>query len=633
MQRRYYDAPVPAPTVLILAAGEGTRMKSATPKVLHPLCGRPMIEWPIAAAREAGAGRVVVVDGPKRPLDGALPDGVEIAIQQEPNGTGDAVRSAADHIGEGDTVLVLYGDVPLITADAITALARAHEESGAAATMATMELEDPSGYGRVVRASDGSVERVVETKKPGDATPEEEAIREVNTGIYAFGGGDLLGALGSLTSDNAQGELYLPDVLPLLRADGKDVGAHVVTDATLTLGVNNRVDLAHVRRLAQERIHRAHALAGVTIVDPASTLIDAGVEIGRDTIVEPGTFLRGATRIGERCEVGPLTTLIDTTAGDDTRIVHSYLQEAELGSGVSVGPFAYLRPKAHLHDGAKAGTFVEIKNSQVGEGTKVPHLSYIGDADIGAGLQRRRRHDHRQLRRRQQAPHHDRGGRQGQRSHLVRRPRQGRRRRLHRRRLGHHRRRPARRAGDRARAPAQHRGLRRARSSQRAVTVDATSAPARTLRPAVSALDSTPPPGHLARARVRQAADAVLGPREPRAGGSHREQAGGRSRRRDAQDVRRRRGLLPLPGVDPRRRRLHRPADLRQLRHRHDAERLADGAAADDRRGGRRLRPPRDRRVAVVRLLAPGQEVLPARADLRPPRGPRARVARAPTAC
>jgi bifunctional UDP-N-acetylglucosamine pyrophosphorylase/glucosamine-1-phosphate N-acetyltransferase len=376
---------VPAPTVLILAAGEGTRMRSDVPKVLHPLCGRPMIEWPIAAAREAGAGRVVVVDGPDRALVGALPEGVEVAIQEEPNGTGDAVRSAAGQIGEGDTVLVLYGDVPLITAEAIEALARAHEESGAAATMATMELEDPSGYGRVVRDAQGGVERVVETKSPGDATAQEEAIREVNTGIYAFAGGDLLSALDALTSDNAQGELYLPDVLPRLRADGKAIAAHHVTDSTLTLGVNTRVELARVRRLAQERIHRAHGLAGVTIVDPASTLIDAGVEIGRDTIVEPGTFLRGATRIGERCEIGPLSTLIDTTVGDEARIVHSYVHGAELGSGVAVGPFAYLRPQARLRDRAKAGTFVEIKNSDVGEGTKVPHLSYIGDADIGAG--------------------------------------------------------------------------------------------------------------------------------------------------------------------------------------------------------------------------------------------------------
>jgi len=371
--------------VLILAAGEGTRMKSDLPKVLHPICGRPMIGWPIRAAQDAGAGRIVVVDGPKRRLEGELPGDVGVAVQEEPNGTGDAVRSAAEYIGPDDTVLVLYGDVPLITPEAITALAQAHEESGAAATMATMELVDPTGYGRVIRASDGSVERVVETKTPGDATPAEEAIREVNTGIYAFAGGDLLDALGRLESDNAQGELYLPDVLPLLRADGKPVGAHTVTDPTLTLGVNNRVDLAHVRALAQARIHRAHGLAGVTIIDPPSTLIEADVEIGRDTVIEPSTFLRGATRIGERCTVGPLATLIDTTAGDETRIVHSYLDGATLGAGVSVGPFAYLRPNARLHDRAKAGTFVEIKNSEVGEGTKVPHLSYIGDADIGAG--------------------------------------------------------------------------------------------------------------------------------------------------------------------------------------------------------------------------------------------------------
>ncbi len=376
---------VRAPTVLILAAGEGTRMRSDVPKVLHRICGRPMIEWPIAAAREAGAGRVVVVDGPERKLADALPEGVEVAIQEEPNGTGDAVRSAADQIGADDTVLVLYGDVPLITAEAITALAQAHEENDAAATMATMELEDPRGYGRVVRDAEGGVERVVETKHPGDATPEEEAIREVNTGIYAFAGRDLVATLEWLGSDNAQGELYLPDVLPLLRADGKEIAAHVVTDATLTLGVNTRVELATARRLAQQRIHEAHALNGVTIVDPASTLIDAGVEIGRDTVIEPSTFLRGTTRIGARCEIGPLTTLIDTTTGDDCRVVHSYLDGAALENGVSVGPFAYLRPKAHLHDKAKAGTFVEIKNSEVGEGTKVPHLSYIGDADIGGG--------------------------------------------------------------------------------------------------------------------------------------------------------------------------------------------------------------------------------------------------------
>jgi len=380
---RYYDATVPAPIVVILAAGEGTRMRSAVPKVLHPVCGRPMILWPVQAAQEAGAGKVVVVDGPERKLAAALPAGVELAVQAEPRGTGDAVRAAAAHIGADETVLVLMGDVPLITAAAIEALAAAHGESGAAATMATMQLDDPSGYGRVIRGADGSVERVVETKSEGDATPQELAIREVNTGIFAFRGGALLDALRRLDPDNAQGELYLPDVLPVLREQG--VHAHPITDPTLTLGVNTRVDLATVTAHAQARIHRQHQLAGVTIVDPRSTLIEADVALGRDTVVEPSSFLRGATQVGERATIGPLTTLIDTSVGDEATVLHSYAQGAEIGTGVSVGPFAYLRPGARLKDGAKAGTFVEIKNSTVGEGTKVPHLSYIGDADIGDG--------------------------------------------------------------------------------------------------------------------------------------------------------------------------------------------------------------------------------------------------------
>jgi bifunctional UDP-N-acetylglucosamine pyrophosphorylase/glucosamine-1-phosphate N-acetyltransferase len=282
-------------------------------------------------------------------------------------------------------VIVLAGDVPLITADAIAALAMAHEASDAAATMATMELQDPGGYGRVVRGADGGVERVVETKAPGDATPEELAIREVNTGVFAFDGGALLEAIEHLRPDNAQGELYLPDVLPVLRKAGSRVQAHLVTDPTITLGVNDRVDLARVTALAQRRIHEAHQRAGVTIVDPAQTLIEAGVRIGRDTVIEPSSFLRGATTVGSGCVIGPLTSLIDSEVGDGVTIPHSYVQGARLADGVTVGPFAYLRPGADLAEGAKAGTFVEIKNSRVGRGSKVPHLSYIGDADVGAG--------------------------------------------------------------------------------------------------------------------------------------------------------------------------------------------------------------------------------------------------------
>jgi bifunctional UDP-N-acetylglucosamine pyrophosphorylase/glucosamine-1-phosphate N-acetyltransferase len=374
---------VSAPTVVIIAAGEGTRMRSALPKVLHPLCGRPLILWPVAAARAAGAGKVVVVDNPKRRLEDRLPEGVEVAIQAEPKGTGDAVAAAKPHIDADQPVVVINGDVPLITAEALKALIAAHEESGAAGTVATMELDDPAGYGRIVRDKDGNVDRVVETKREGDATEEQLAIREVNTGVYAFTGGALLAALDTISPDNAQGELYLPDVLPAIKAQGHHVHAHVVTDSTLTLGVNDRVELAMVRQIAQRRINEHHMRAGVTIVDPANTLIDADVKIGQDSVIEPYSSLKGNTEIGAECAVGPGTTLIDTTLGDGVSVPHSYLVQATVEDHGTIGPFAYLRPDTHLHPNAKAGAFVEIKNSTIGRGTKVPHLSYIGDADIG----------------------------------------------------------------------------------------------------------------------------------------------------------------------------------------------------------------------------------------------------------
>jgi bifunctional UDP-N-acetylglucosamine pyrophosphorylase / glucosamine-1-phosphate N-acetyltransferase len=354
---------MPAPVAVILAAGQGTRMRSATPKVLHPVCGRPMALWPVHAALEAGAGKVVVVGGPDRALEPVLPAGVELAVQAEPRGTGDAVRPAVPHFGDPDaTVLVLNGDVPLITPEAIAALIAAHEQSDAQATVTTMELDDPAGYGRIVRTADDTIAKIAETKNPGDATAEEMAIREVNAGVYAFTAGPLVRALERLTADNTQGEHYLTDVV----LDLEPARPHLVDDFTLTLGVNDRVDLAAVTALAQRRIHRRHQLAGVTITDPASTVIDVGVTIGQDTVVEPFTSLKGETAVGARC-----------------RVVHSHLHDATLHDDVSVGPFAYIRPGTVLRAGAKAGTFVEIKNSDIGEGTKVPHLSYIGDADVG----------------------------------------------------------------------------------------------------------------------------------------------------------------------------------------------------------------------------------------------------------
>jgi bifunctional UDP-N-acetylglucosamine pyrophosphorylase/glucosamine-1-phosphate N-acetyltransferase len=354
---------------MILAAGRGTRMRSRTPKVLHELCGIPMVLWPVRAALAAGAGRVVVVDSPERALQGVLPEGVRLAVQPQSNGTGGAVVAGLAELDSVDAdapVVVLSGDVPLVSAETIAELVHAHEASGAGATMASTILDDPAGYGRVVRDEQGAVESVVETKTDGDATPEQLLIREVNTGIYVFSAHVLRGALPRLSADNAQGELYLPQVLDLIRADGGTVAAHAVADERLVLGVNDRAALAQVRALAQAAIHARHMAAGVTIVDPHATAIDVDVQIGRDTTIEPFSTLRGATRIGEDCLVR-----------------HSYLIDSLLEDGVSVGPFAYLRPGSVLRKGSKVGTFVEVKGSDIGAGTKIPHLSYIGDADVG----------------------------------------------------------------------------------------------------------------------------------------------------------------------------------------------------------------------------------------------------------
>jgi bifunctional UDP-N-acetylglucosamine pyrophosphorylase/glucosamine-1-phosphate N-acetyltransferase len=375
---------VPAPIVVVLAAGEGTRMRSALPKVLHPLCGRPLIAWPVAAAQEAGAGSIIVVDNPRRRLAEHLPATVDVVIQEEPRGTGDAVRAAAGKIDPDATVVVINGDVPLLTGEALRGLVAAHEQAGAAATMATMEPDDPGSYGRVVRGADGEVERVVEAKAgAGDATEAELAIREVNAGVYAFHGGALLEALATLSTDNAQGEAYLPDVLPAIRAAGKPVTAHPIGDPDLTHGVDDRVDLAYATERLQRRIHEGHMRAGVTIVQPAATVIDVGVTIGRDTVIETGCQLRGATAVGDDCVIGPHATVRDSTVGDGATVIHSHLHDARVDERATVGPFAYLRPGAHLHPQAKVGTFVEIKNSEIGRGAKVPHLSYIGDADVG----------------------------------------------------------------------------------------------------------------------------------------------------------------------------------------------------------------------------------------------------------
>ena len=374
-----------SPLVLVMAAGEGTRMRSSLPKMLHPVCGRAMVAWPVLAAREAGAGSVAAIVSPGRDLSSGLPEGVEIVVQPEADGTGGAIRSALPQIREAETVVVLSGDHPLISATDISGLLDAHAASGAAATMLTIELDDPGSYGRVVRGPGGEVERVVEAKAAGDANASELEIGEINAGTYAFDAAPLAEALEGLSNDNAQGEYYLTEVFAALREAGLAVAGHRTDEIAVTMGVNDRLQLAEVEELGRRRILDDLMRSGVTVVDPASTWVDAGVEVAADARLEPGTSLRGATSVGEGSVIGPLSTLIDSEIGAGVEIPHSYLVECRVADSCRVGPFAYLRPGAALGEGAKAGTFVEVKNSNIGEGAKVPHLAYVGDAEVGAG--------------------------------------------------------------------------------------------------------------------------------------------------------------------------------------------------------------------------------------------------------
>jgi bifunctional UDP-N-acetylglucosamine pyrophosphorylase/glucosamine-1-phosphate N-acetyltransferase len=370
-------------TVLIMAAGHGTRMRSAVPKVLHPVCGRPMVEWVVDAARGAGATRVVCVTRPGEGVAERLNGTVEIAEQTQGEGTGAAVLAAREAIAAAGTVLVLSGDHPLVSTELITELVATHERAGAAATLLTTEELDPSGYGRIVRGADGSVERIVETKHTESVPPEELAIREINIGAYAFGGADLLEALDAVGEEH--GERYLTGVIPVLRERGRPLAAHITNDARSAMGVNTRADLIAVEAHARLAIIERHATNGVTFTAPDTVAIDAGVEIGADTTIGPGVTLRGRTTIGQGAEIGPQATIADSSVGDGANVLHAVLTEAEVGARASVGPFAYLRPGARLAEGAKVGTFVEVKNSNIGAGSKVPHLSYVGDADVGEG--------------------------------------------------------------------------------------------------------------------------------------------------------------------------------------------------------------------------------------------------------
>jgi bifunctional UDP-N-acetylglucosamine pyrophosphorylase / glucosamine-1-phosphate N-acetyltransferase len=367
-------------TVLIMAAGQGTRMRSETPKVLHPVCGKPMVEWVIDTARDAGAGRVVCVVRPGDGVAEGLPEQVEVAEQREGEGTGAAVLAARDVVAEGPMV-VLSGDQPLITAEDVRALVADHVAQGAGATLLTTDGLDPTGYGRIVRDAGGTFERIVETKYTEGVPAEELAIREVNLGTYVFQAPELFVALDQVT--NEAGERYLTGVFPLFHADGRRIVTHLTRDATIALGVNDRADLMTAEELAQRRVLENHARAGVTFLAPGSTRVEAHVTIGADTTIGPGVSLLGHTSVGEGCAIGPHTTLTDCGIQARATVVHSYAVDAQIGEGAVVGPFASLRPGTLIGTEAKVGTFVEVKNSKIGAGAKVPHLSYIGDADVG----------------------------------------------------------------------------------------------------------------------------------------------------------------------------------------------------------------------------------------------------------
>src|SRR5215213_2567566 len=368
-------------TVLIMAAGQGTRMRSDLPKVLHRICGKPMVEWVIDAARGAGASRVVCVVRPGDGVREGLPESVEVAEQHEGEGTGSAVLAARDLIEQGPFV-VLSGDHPLVTAGQIEDLLREHRAQDATATLLTTELQDPAGYGRIVRDAAGDVERIVETKHADAVAPEALAIREVNLGTYVFEAPVVFDGIASVQNQE-EGERFLTGAFPILREQGARVVTARTDDLDISHGVNDRAGLMEAEELAQRRILEEHARGGVTFLHPSSTRVEAGVQIGVDAVISPGVSLLGATTVGERAAVGPHTTARDSAIGAGASVVHSFLVEAEVQQDALVGPFAYLRPGTVVRAGAKVGTFVEVKNSDIGEGAKVPHLSYIGDADVG----------------------------------------------------------------------------------------------------------------------------------------------------------------------------------------------------------------------------------------------------------
>lgn len=373
-------------TVVILAAGEGTRMKSSTPKVLHPIAGRTLIGHVLKAVDALAPKNVRVVVGAGREQVEAhiaeiAPKAVTV-FQEKRGGTGHATQLALAGLNPSGTILVLAGDTPMLTGTSLAQLLAEHHAGGFTASVMTAEHPDPTGYGRIIRGDDASLLRIVEER---DADEIQRDIIEVNSGVYAFDAVKLASAIGKLKNDNSQGELYLTDVIEILRNEGGKIAAVLIDDFIEILGVNDRVQLAESASLLRDRINEDLMKSGVTIVDPLTTWVDATATIAPDVVLAPGTAIHGATTIASGAVIGPRTTLIDCTVASGARVLESQCTEAVIGEGVNVGPYSFLRAGTKLLSGSKVGAYVEMKNATLGEGSKVPHLSYVGDAVIGEG--------------------------------------------------------------------------------------------------------------------------------------------------------------------------------------------------------------------------------------------------------
>jgi bifunctional UDP-N-acetylglucosamine pyrophosphorylase / glucosamine-1-phosphate N-acetyltransferase len=370
---------------VILAAGQGTRMKSSLYKVLHPVCGKPMVQHVFDQVSQLTLSKIVTVVGHgAEKVKSQLGDQTEYALQSEQLGTAHAVMQAAPFLkNEEGTTIVICGDTPLITSETMSALLSHHHESEAKATILTAKAEDPTGYGRIVRNDKGTVEKIVEHK---DASDVEREITEINTGTYCFDNKELFKALSHVSNDNVQGEYYLPDVIEILQKEGKIVSAYQTSSFDETLGVNDRIALSQAEKIMKQRINKEHMKNGVTIIDPDSTYISAEASIGKDTVIYPGTMIIGETVISEDCIIGPNTEIKDCHIKNETTIKHSVAHDSEIGASVSIGPFAHIRPLSKISDEVKIGNFVEVKKSEMGKGSKASHLSYIGDAEVGADV-------------------------------------------------------------------------------------------------------------------------------------------------------------------------------------------------------------------------------------------------------